>query len=97
MTIVVTEEPAPPLTPIGVSILIAMGAEILPHANGKPGIEVTVESDGTFQIRPVGYPDQPAAQTALARADQALTAAGLDVRHSPPRGGQPTRIVRRRG
>lgn len=85
----------------GVSVLLVYGAELYPpkaRADGSisPGIRVTVDGKGTCLLQAVGFDSQPAAQTAIARADQACVLAGLEVKVVGPVDGCPARLVRRR-
>lgn len=85
-----------PLKPEGVAMLLVYGARLMPPREGKPGIRVTVEEDGACILQAVGYPDQPAAQTAIARAHQTCVDANLDVYVIGPVEGLPARRVRRK-
>lgn len=67
------------LTAPGVSMLLVYGAKLLPPRDGKPGIRVTVQTDGSCLLETVGYPCPTAAAQAIEAARQTCLDCELEV------------------
>lgn len=71
------------LTAPGVSMLLVYGAKLLPPRDGKPGIRVTVSTDGSCLLETVGYPCPTTAGEAIEAARQTCLDSDLDVLPAP--------------
>lgn len=86
------------LNPEGVAVLLVYGAKLFPPGQGRPGIRVTVDAQGTCLLEAVGYATEAAGEQAIEEAGQTCLDAGLVVTSAPRwvETRYPALVVRRR-